>query len=460
MQKPRILVREEEIEGLDCLLQRPNFYWADEHFQPSLKSDSLDDLSAAITTLQGQFSLAFPGPEGKIVLIRDRLGINKLFFAIHESRVLAATYLIDLVNRGVPFEDIYSVPAGHFLVLDPRRHTLCLRQYFNIDADAGTGSLPLGPVARDIRERLEVWFSRLAAQFTQRTICVALSGGLDSSVIAAMATKHFPDVRAYTYGYVESGQPASEDVYYARRVADFLGIPFRFVPASAADVLEIVEDALCYGQDWRDFNVHCAIVNEVLARAIAGDAKEFASDGPPLVLTGDLMNEFLADYAPLSYDNQEFYRLPKVNPTLLRTALVRGLDAGDRELGTFNHHGIDLIQPYGLLADQYLRLPASLIGGERSKHNLVGEIAGDLLPSFLLGRRKARAQIGDPAGPGGLLRALLRAGRDARWLRRAFCRRFMIAKEKLLDRFIRLGRYRFPSGWPDGRSTRNGHYAA
>jgi asparagine synthetase B (glutamine-hydrolysing) len=444
---------------LESLLRRPNFYWAEEHFQPPLKSHSLADLGMAAATLQGQFSLAFPGPDGAVILLRDRLGINKLFFAIHESgAVLAATFLIDLVNRGVPFEAIYSVPAGHFLAVDPSRPTLALRRYSHIDADSGRHSLPLGPVARHIRESLEVWFSRLAAQFAHRKICLCLSGGLDSSVIAALAKKYFADVTAYTYGYVESGQATSEDVHYARKVADFLGIPFRLIPASSDDVLAVLEDALCYGQDWRDFNVHCAIVNEILARAIASDAERFGSDGPPLVLTGDLMNEFLADYAPLSYENREFYRLPQVSPALLRTALIRGLDAGDRELGIFNHHGIDLIQPYGLLVDEYRRLPATLLGGERSKPDIVREVASDLLPSFLFTRLKARAQVGDPVGPGGILSALLRTGRDAPWLRRAFCHRFMITEERLLDSFIRLGRYRSTSGGPDGRATRNGYY--
>src|SRR2546422_1077515 len=42
--------------------------------------------------------------------------------------------------------------------------------------------------------------------------------------------------------------------------------------------------------------------------------------------------------------SSDLYRLPKLPPGALRAALVRGLDAGDREVGIFNHHGIDVLQ--------------------------------------------------------------------------------------------------------------------
>jgi asparagine synthetase B (glutamine-hydrolysing) len=437
---------------LESLLRIRNFYWADAFFRPPLDADSDGDLAPALARLRGQFSLAFRGPEAKLILARDRLGSNKLFFTIHPTgTVAAANYLIDLVSRDVPFEAVHSVPAGHFLEIDLHRGALSLRRYFHLEAATRREEIPLSLAARNIRQQLEVWFARLAEQFRHRKICVCLSGGLDSSMIAALATKHFPDVTAYTYGFVESGEPQSADVFYASQVADFLGLPLRLVRATSHDVLDVLDDALCYGQDWREFNVHCAIVNEILARSIERDAQESGRPERPLVLTGDLMNELLADYVPLSYAGREIYKLPRVGPQHLRAALLRGLDAGDREVGIFNHHGLDVVQPYGLVTDQLLPLPGSFIGGENSKQLLAREIAGDLLPSFLFARAKARAQIGDPLGPGGILATLQRAGCDSRWLRQAFSRRFMVKEERSLDGFIRLGRYRFLSEFPHGR---------
>ena len=299
----------------------------------------------------------------------------------------------------------------------PIRDEIRLHRFRDVSPPNVPEPPPLDDVARAIRTGLELWFSRLARQFGARRIRVCLSGGLDSGIIAAFTRKYFADVVAYTYVYAGPGTAPSEDAVSATRLANALGIPLRYVPATGADVIDVLEDALCYGQDWRDFNVHCAVVNELLARAMRKDA-DADPDGPDsLVLTGDLANELLADYTPVPYDGQEFYALPNVDIARLRLTLVRGLDAGDREVGIFARHGLDLIQPYGLLADDYLRLPAAVLGREDSKQQLSRRIAGDLLPGFVFDRIKVRAQIGNSAQPTGILPVLLEHGYDATWLR-------------------------------------------
>jgi asparagine synthetase B (glutamine-hydrolysing) len=447
---------------LESLLTIKNFCWSADAFCPSIevgRAAVFDRASAA--ALQGRFAFASPRPDGGVTLARDRLGLNKLFLAIHESgTVLAANYLIDLVRRGVPFESIYSVPAGHLLHLDPAQDVVALSRYADADSAASPQDAGLQEVARSIREQLDVWFARLAAQFGRRKICVCLSGGVDSGVIAALARQYFSDVTAYTYAFVEPGTSASEDAVYAERLAAALGIPFRLVPASSEDVLATIDDALCYGQDWRDFNVHCAIVNEIVARAIRRDVEADGSGVTPLVFTGDLANEFLADYATEQVEGREYYRLPAIDPVDLRLVLIRGLDAGDREVGIFGHHGLDVVQPYGLAVDRYLLVPGSLIRGERSKQKLAKAMADDLLPGYVFDRVKVRAQIGSSTRPTGILPLLARRGYDGVWLRSAFCRLFMIEHQAFLNRFIRAGRYRNVNRLTHSRVLTNGYIAA
>lgn len=450
-------------EMFEPLLRINNFYWSDDAFRPRLASREAPDAepgAMAPDQVHGRFACAAVGSDGRVSLARDRLGLNKLFIAVHESgTMIAANYLIDLVTRGVPFECIYSVPAGHAVQLDARGDFVSLRAFANDRPLAGAPEDMLDDLAFEIRKRLERWFERFATQFAGSRIAVCLSGGIDSGIVAALAKRHFAEVTAYTFAFSEPGRQPTDDAIAAERLAHALRLPLRIVPVSAEQVLAAVEDAICYGQDWRDFNVHCAIVNEILARAIAQDA---AADGACLswtVLTGDLANELLADYTPVSYAGQTFYALPEVEPEKLRTALVRGLDAGDREVGIFSRYGIDVVQPYGLLADLYLRLPGSMIAREGFKQALAWMIAGDLLPAFVLDRRKVRAQIGSTS-PVGILPVLLEHGCDQAWLRRTFCRIFGVREETFLNRFIRAGRYRVVTRLSGSRSTINGYTAA
>jgi asparagine synthetase B (glutamine-hydrolysing) len=427
----------------DQLLTVGNFYWEDDRFCPPLPS----------AHVRGRFASASADRDGVITFIRDPLGLNKLFVSLDETGdVFAASYLIDLVRHGASFGSIMSVPPGHVARLDPNRRTATLQRYATAPVEKGDGNTPLRTLARGIRRALDAVFLRLSAVFSDRRVCVCLSGGLDSGIIAALAREYFPNVTGYTYTFSAAGESPSEDAVNAEALARALAIPLRLVPASPDEVLEVVDDAICYGQDWRDFNVHCAIVNEILARAMRRDLEGECPDGECIVLTGDLANELLADYTPISYAGREFYPLPDLETGRLRRTLVRGLDAGDREVGVFARYGLAVIQPYALVADEYLGLPGSLLGRDGFKQALSREIAGDLLPEFIFRRRKVRAQIGNAKASTGILPLLVDRGFNTAWLRQAFCRIFSIQDDACLDSFIRAGRYRVMSAASAGGS--------
>ena len=259
--------------------------------------------------------------------------------------------------------------------------------------------------------------------------------------MAALATKYFRDVTAYSYTFGAAARATSEDAVYAERIAKALRIPFRLVRADSEAVLLALEHAIAYGQDWRDFNVHCAIVNDILARAIRRDAAA-SHDRRPLILTGDLANEFLADYTPVPYGGKEYYRLPMLPPGDLRRTLIRGLDVGDREVGVFNHYGLDVIQPYSFVVDDYFQIPGAALGEAHFKQAFAKQMAGDLLPGFVFERTKVRAQMGSSAEAPGILPVLIEAGYDAARLKSIFCRIFKIDDPSALNRFVRAGRYR------------------
>ncbi|HEX9033458.1 MAG TPA: asparagine synthase-related protein [Streptosporangiaceae bacterium] len=386
--------------------------------------------------LTGRFATA--SSDGRtIVLARDPLGLNKLFFSYHPARgVVAANYLMGMVRAGVPFRDMYSVPAGSVVTIDLHRRTVTTSRYYALPVTSGSTRQPEDLLA-EIAEELATGFQRLATMYPDAPVAVCLSGGADSALIALYAKRQFPKVVAYTYCY-ESDQP-SEDADAAREVARHLGLDLRLVPADSGMICQSLQRALVFGQDWRDFNVHAAIVNDILAAAISAD-HHASHDPPPIVLTGDLMNELLGDYAPVRFGGSTYYQLPQISPSKLRIALTKGIQAGDREVGVFKARGLDVAQPYGWAFEKLLRLPEPVI-----KSKIIKGLAGQDLPDEMLGRPKVRAQVGDREARNGILPQLVAAGYDHRWLEAAFCQAFGLPDARELRQFVRAGIYRpFP----------------
>ncbi len=431
---------------LDSLLRVPNLCWDGRRFLPTgfLGENARWD---AYDEVVGRFAVAERVGD-RIVLARDALGLNKLFFAIHEDHgVVVANYLVDLRARGVPFEAICAVPAGSVVEIAPRARVLRLQRFHALTRRVSDQHSRL----TELRRELDDYFERLCQQFPEALVAVCLSGGLDSALVAAVAREHFSAINAYTYSYAD-GDAQSDDVLLARQTAAHLRIPHRLVAAGPADVLGALKDAVRFGQDWRDFNVHCAIVNVLLADAIAPDAQGTHGASEILVLTGDLMNELLADYAPVRYRDRDYYTLPAIGPDALRRALVRGVQVGDREVGIFQSRGLTAVQPYGAMFKSLLALPSAI-----TKPDVIRALAGERLPAAFYERKKVRAQIGDTEARRGILPLLVDSGRDGEWLERRACELLGAPDQRSLRNFIRAGVYRSCPRFPERRCKGSGY---
>lgn len=196
--------------------------------------------------------------------------------------------------------------------------------------------------------------------------------------------------------------------------------------------------------------MHAALVNAALAQAIADAAGAPDERRPGMVLTGDLANEFLADYEPERSAGTSHYELPKLTRPALRRILVRGLDTSHREVGLFEAWGLSAVQPYAAAADAYLTLPDAFISDPDCKRHLCRELLGTRLPEYVYARGKARAQVGGPGAGGGVLGLCVDRGYDAARLKHRFAELHGVTDPTQLDRFIRAGVYRSAVPWATG----------
>jgi asparagine synthase (glutamine-hydrolysing) len=126
---------------------------------------------------------------------------------------------------------VKKLPAAHILSISLDTWSLQERCYWRMEDAPQLDGNP----AQLIREQLE----RSAELITRSDvpIGIALSGGLDASAIAALATSaRSREVHAFTVGY--TGTPWQDERSNAKECADFLKIPFHTVELSTRDFTE------------------------------------------------------------------------------------------------------------------------------------------------------------------------------------------------------------------------------
>jgi asparagine synthase (glutamine-hydrolysing) len=177
---------------------------------------------AFLHALNGFFALAIHDKEtGSLFLARDRFGVKPLHWAEHHGRLLFASELRGLQAMGLPSEvdpvslrlylTHYYVPApfsmvrgaqkllpGHAITCDASG--MALNRWYHAEAAAAATQVESDP-ARQL-ERLLDDAVRLRL-ISDVPIGAFLSGGLDSSIIAALAKRHKPGLRTFSIGYTD-----------------------------------------------------------------------------------------------------------------------------------------------------------------------------------------------------------------------------------------------------------------
>lgn len=357
--------------------------------------------------IYGQFSAVRKIDPSTYEAIRDPLGIGKLFYTeTGNGELFFAEQFTDLFQHR---SKIFSVPAGKHVRIGPsglRKLVKDIAPKESINDQLSIDSLRNAGTDEEARrfrnkltKRLEHAFSLIKnLEDSGWNIFVALSGGLDSSIIANASVTYLNNPTACT---LDLGK--SEDAEKSSLIADRLGIRHLLFDTTETEIKKAVDMAPLLCQDFRDFNVHCAALNLLLAKNIRAwvdsNLRQEAEKSNILVLTGDLMNEYTCDYGEETVGDTVYYRLPRVGRKDLQRYLIRGLDTSDRELLPFRHYGLNCIQPYAILFDLYASLNEDILRAEDAKKLLNSFLVPQEVNNFIP-ETKLRAQVGSKESMG------------------------------------------------------------
>lgn len=272
--------------------------------------------------LRGMFALAFVQRDASsLLLARDALGMKPLYFAtctargvphlFFASELPALLFLRAEVDGASPrpdpvgvsaylttirttmgsrtmFAGVSCVQPGEVLSVDlasPRLATTSVRHA--LAREGQSRYVPGRDVGAITRETVEQ--SVVAHLRSDVPTCVLLSGGLDSSIIATIASDHVKGLRTFCAGARDAARPElnSPDLEVAQRVAKHLGTDHR----------EAILDESLFVQHWRTLvdrvGVPLSTPNET---AIYEVARVLRGCGCVVTLSGEGADELLGGY--------------------------------------------------------------------------------------------------------------------------------------------------------------------
>ena len=221
--------------------------------------------------LNGIFSFAiYCEKDNSLFLARDRLGIKPLFYTISNNTLVFASEikailefpsvkpnisereLMEIIGLGPAhspgntyFKDIYELKAGYFATYKNNNfNTYC---YWDLQTENFEDD-----IYKAISKTKELVTDSLKRQLISDVpVCTMLSGGLDSSVLTALAKDEIPKLSTFSIDFSgndkafesNSYQP-TQDSEFVKIMSDFLNTNHKTIYFKNEDLFNLLEDSM------------------------------------------------------------------------------------------------------------------------------------------------------------------------------------------------------------------------
>lgn len=132
---------------------------------------------------------------------------------------------------------------------------------------------------------------------SDKEICCLLSGGLDSSLVAGLVSKHF---EPYTLKTFTIGLKGSTDIEYAKEVAKHIKSDHTTIELENEDFLDAIEEVIKTIESYDTTTVRASVGNYLVAKYIKSNTN------CKVVFNGDYSDEVLGGYKYLSKCHNEY----------------------------------------------------------------------------------------------------------------------------------------------------------
>jgi len=281
--------------------------------------------------MNGEFAfILWDGIKKELIVARDRFGIKPTFYyqtkneVVFSSEVkglfclgrlkpepcpeyLLSSFVGTFIDRGSFFKNVRSVKPGHFMVV--KDNLISERCYWKPNYTDKT-TLSYADSVERVRELLTQSIHR--RMVSEREVAVSLSGGLDSSIIGAVASERNPDIRSFSIGFDGANFCESQ---ISSQTAKELGISNHLMTYKQSDICDELIETVCATE--LPISTPQPIGMRMLSRTMR-DA------GVTSVMTGEGADEMFGGYAFFKLDMlREGLRKSTLSQSEYKTLLSR-----------------------------------------------------------------------------------------------------------------------------------------
>lgn len=313
--------------------------------------------------LDGPFALAIACDRG-VFIARDAVGIAPLYYGHKDGAICFASEAKALLGWA---SDVREFPPGHYYVGDG--------SFVPFAEMVGKVAKTKGDPAQTLLSTLSEAVSKRAS--TTDALGCWLSGGVDSSAIAALAATCVPKLKTFSVGL--EGAP---DLAFARQVATHIGSEHYEMCLKPEALVKALLDVISALESFDALLVRSSLTNYFAGR--------LASDHVEAVLSGEGADELFAgyDYLKQIRPSELNDELVDITGRLHNTALQRV----DR---CSSAHGLKAFVPF---LDSEVRKLAFSMGPDLKIHRNGGEVekwvlrlaVAPMLPTDVVNRPKAK----------------------------------------------------------------------
>jgi asparagine synthase (glutamine-hydrolysing) len=279
-------------------------------------------LTAACEIFSGDFAFIYTDGDN-IWAARDSIGVRPLFYCRHDQGIAFASEAKGLLQFRSKIEifppgHLYDSRFDEFICWIPRYWDGCIDNA-NVES---------------IKETIYYYINnavKLRIESAERPIGFFLSGGLDSSIIAALGKKILGSIQTFSIGL--EGAP---DLLAARKMAEFLGSEHTEVTFTIEEGLAEISNVIWHLETYDTTTIRASIPMFLLSKYI----KE--NTDIRVVLSGEGSDELFGGYL-------YFHAAPNVDAFRVETTrLVRDVHMFDvlRADRTTSAHGVELRVPF------------------------------------------------------------------------------------------------------------------